>query len=334
MSRTFKILRFVLAVVLLSFSLACSKKKSVTSPEIPPPIIDTISQLPIKSGKVVFHRYDTYGDAAQMFIYDFAINQLSFISKNWNIFNPINAHFNADGNRIVFMGEATENGKWNIYTWEVGSGQQPINLTAGDNCRDEDPKFSPDGKSICFKQTPNGGVGNLKIMDLTGNILKNVTNNTIESGMPYFTNDGKALIYARGSGSTSDIYMVKIDGSNNHALQNIKNLQEYYPIALDSNSYLYTKWNSASNRNDQVYVGNFATATSSSMPFNESNADYSDAFPCGEKYVILSSDRSGSIGAYDLYIADIKIGKIWSLTNYNAAINSNKNELGACYSSK
>lgn len=335
MARFAKCIRWCLPVILLGLSIACTKKKSLNpNPQVPPPVTDTNSQLPVISGKVVFHSYDSYDDASQMYVYDFATNQLSFISKNWNIFNPINAHFNADGSRIVFMGEASENGKWSIYTWEMGSSLQPTSLTSGDNCRDEDPKFSPDGKTICFKQTPNGGVGNLKIMDLSGKLLNNVTNNTVESGMPYFTNDGKALIYARGAGNTSDIYMVNIDGTDNHALENTNNLQEYYPITIDSNSYLYTKWNSSSNRNDQVYVGYFSKATPVTMPFNQSNADYSDAFPCGEKYVILSSDRSGSIGAYDLYIADIITGKIWSLNNYNAGINSNKNELGACYSSK
>ena len=334
MARITKYLQCFLPVMLLGLSIACSKKTSSNPAPQVPPITDTNSQLPALSGKLVFHSYENYGDAAQMYLYDFATNQLSFISKNWNIFDPMNAHFNADGSQIVFMGEASQNGKWNIYIWAPGSALPPTNLTSNDGCRDEDPKFSPDGKTICFKQTPNGGVGNLKIMDLNGKILNNVTQNTIESGMPYFTNDGKALIYAQGSGSTSDIFMVNIDGTNNHALENLNNIQEYYPITIDSDSFLYTKWNSSSNHNDQVCVGYFSNKTALYLPFNQSNADYSDAFPCGANNVILSSNRAGSVGAYDLYIADISSGKIWSLNNYNAGINSNKNELGACYSAK
>ncbi len=334
MTRIPKLMQFFLSLLLLSILIACSKESSTNVNPLIPPVTDTNQQLPVISGKVVFHSYDRYGGASQMYIYDFAAKQLSFISKNWNIYDPMNAHFSPDGTTIAFMGEGTENGKWDIYICGVGSGLQPTNLTSGDNCRDEDPKFSFDGKTICFKQTSNGGVGNLKIMDLNGKVTHNVTNNTIESGMPYFTKDGTALIYARGSGSTSDIYMVNIDGTNNRALENINNLQEYYPITFDSLSFLYTRSSLISIPYDQVYKGNFSTGVAISLPFNKSDADYSDAFPCGPKYVILSSDRAGGVGAYDLYIADINSGKIWSLNNYYSGINSNKNELGACYSDK
>lgn len=318
----------------LSMLAACAKNSSgnINPPKPPDTIIN--QQLPLLTGKVVYHSYDSYGSASQMYIYDFAANQLSFVSKNWNIYDPMNAHFSPDGNKIVFMGEATENSKWDIYIWSVGSGLQPTNLTSGDNCRDEDPKFSPDGKSICFKQTSTGGTGNIKVMDLNGLVTNTVTNNTVESGMPYFLASGTALIYARGSGSTSDIYIVNLDGTNNRPLENTNNLQEYYPITFDSSSFLYTRSTLTSTPYDQVYKGNFSTGVAISLPFNNSNADYSDAFPCGPNYVILSSDREGTIGAYDLYIADINSGKIWSLNKYNTGINSRQNELGTCYSEK
>lgn len=327
-------MQFIVLLLSLNIVVSCSKKSPADTNPVTPTDTTVNQQLPMITGKIIYHSYDSYGSASQMYIYDFATNQLSFISKNWNIFNPINAHFSPDGSKIVFMGVSTQNGKWDIYMWGVGSGLQPTNLTAGDNCRDEDPKFSPDGKTICFKQTANGGIGNLKIMDLDSKIIKNVTNNTIESGMPYFTKDGASLIYARGSGTTSDIYMVNVDGSNNHPLESINNLQEYYPITFDSASFLYTRSAFTATPYDQVYKANFSTGVAVSLPFNNSNADYSDAFPCGSNYVILSSDRAGGTGNYDLYIADINSGKIWSLNKYNTGINTSKNELGACYSDK
>ena len=332
--KIFGLIRLMLFLFFLTILTACAKNSPGTVNPPKPPDTTIYQQLPLLTGKVVYHSYDSYGNASQMYIYDFAAKQLSAISKDWSIYDPMNAHFNPGGTQIVFMGQASANGKWDIYLWKVGSSMQPVNLTSGDKCRDEDPKFSPDGKSICFKQTPGGGIGNIKVMDLNGHVTNTVTNNTVESGMPYFLISGATLMYARGSGATSDIYIVNLDGSNNRPLENTNNLQEYYPITFDSSSFLYTKSTLTSTPYDQVYKGNFSTGVAISLPFNNSNADYSDAFPCGTDYVILSSDKAGGAGNYDLYIADINSGKIWSLSNYNSGINTMQNELGACYSEK
>jgi len=325
---------FACALLLLTASVGCGKSTSTLSGQHEVSTSERTAAsttLPALTGKLVYHSYRSYGAVSKLYLYNFATNQLTWISQSWNIYDPMNAHFNNDGTKIVFMGEATKGGKWDIYLWTVGSTSAPVNLTAGDGCRDEDPKFSPNGTKICFKQTPAGGVGNLKIMDLNGVITNSVTNNTIESGMPYFTKDSAALLYARGAGSTSDIYMVNVDGTNDHALANVSGVQEYYPIVRDSATFLYTRWVSATNQSDQVYLGYFANNTRTSLPFNTTNADYSDAFPCDSSKVVLSCDKTGGSGAYDLYIADMTSGSMYSLSSYNTGINTSLNELGACY---
>jgi Tol biopolymer transport system component len=326
---------YIIILLLSVFSLNTGCTKNNTDPVTPPPNNDTSLKPPTLSGKLVFHQYDNYGDASKLYLYNFKTNTLTNISKGWNIYDPINAHFNNDGSQIVFMAEAIANGKWDIYVWKLNSADVPINLTANDGCRNEDPKFSPDGLHICFKQTPNGsGVGILKIMDLAGNITSNVSANTIESGMPYYSHDGQALIYARGAGAGSDIFMINTDGTKNHALANMNGIQEYYPITLNDSAFLYTRWYNSGSEYDQVYLGNFYNDTRTRLPFNTSNADYSDAFPYDAQNVILSCDKTGGKGAYDLYIANIITGKIWWLNLYNAQINSSLNELGACYTNK
>lgn len=313
---------------LLALAFADCSKKSTNVPVQQDSVFKT---RPLLTGKLIYHSYDSYGARSKIYLYDFAADQLTCISQNWNIFDPMNAHFNNNGSKIVFMGEAVQNGKWDIYIWDTGSPDSPVNLTAGDGCRDEDPKFSPDGYSICFKQTPTGGNGNLKIMDLNGTITNNVTNNHIESGMPYYAADTTALLYARGAGSASDIYAVNIDGANDHALANVPGIQEYYPIVLGPSTFLYTRWYSKSNQVDQVYLGYFGNNTRNRLPFNTIDADYSDAFPCDSNKVVLSCDKAGGAGAYDLYIADMKTGSMHSLSLYNPNINTSLNELGACY---
>ena len=324
-------LSFAFAMAAFCINAGCTKSNSAATS--PPQNTDTTtSSKPALKGKLVFHQYDSYGDAAKLYLYNFSLNTLTQLSANWNIYDPINAHFNNDGSKIVFMGEAVADGKWDIYIWTLGSTTSPINLTAADGCRDEDPKFSPDGLHICFKQTPTGSNGNLKIMDLNGNITDNVSANSVESGMPYFTTDENSLVYARGAGATSDIFMMHVDGTNNIPLANINNVQEYYPITINDSAFLYTRWYSSSNHYDQVYLGYFTNSTRTRLPFNNNDADYSDAFPCNEESIVLSCDKTGGKGNYDLYIANKSTGKMWSLDLYNAQINSSLNELGACYS--
>ncbi len=316
--------------MLISLS-GCAKNQNSVSP-VDSTKIPVTMPLPKLSGKLLFHRYDQYGDAANIYLYNFDSDELSCLSTNWNIFNPINALFNAQGTQIVFMGESIQSGKWDIYLWTLGSSNPPINLTALDGSRDEDAHFSPDGTHICFKQTTANGVGNIKIMDLQGVITQVVTTNTIESSMPCFTQDATALIYARGNGSTSDIYMVNVNGSNNHSLANTVDVQEYYPIVSGASTFFYTRWYSSGNPHDQIYLGNFTNHTNTILPFNTSTADYSDPFPCTPDLVVMSCDRKNGAGAYDLCIASLSTGQIWSLSEYNAQINGAINELGACYS--
>lgn len=322
-----------LAAVTLLFS--CKKggetnsKTELTEKTANQPLLGTAA-LPSVTGKLAFHRYDCYGCAdTRLFIYNFTSNTLTWVSQYWNIDYPMNAHFNEDASKMVFMGQPAGSGDWDIFLWDVGSSSAPVNLTLGNGKRDEDPKFSPNGYRIAFKQD-----NDLRIMELNGTITNTVTSTpSIEEGMPYYSDDATALVFAQGAGSGSDIYKININGTGKVALANASGIQEYYPIVWGPAKYLYSRWYSASNGHDQVYLGYFSGAAPLRLPFNTSTADYSDAFPCGANNVILSSTKSGGSGLYDLYIANVTTGDIYSLSSYHTGINSALNELGACYNS-
>jgi Tol biopolymer transport system component len=223
------------------------------------------------------------------------------------------------------MGDvAGEPRNWDIFIWTVGQAQ-PVNLTNGGG-RDEDPKFSPNGQRIVFKRD-----NDLWQMDLNGNIINNVTNTpSIEESMPYYTADGNAILFAPGVGAGSDIYRINTDGSGRQAMVAQNNVQEYFPITRDNNSFFYTAWRNPGDLHDQLYMKTYNGA-STLLPFNTSSADYSDAFPVSSQYMLLSSNRPGGKGNYDLYIADINSGQIWSLDSYNSSVNSAQQDLGVGY---
>ncbi|HIF28897.1 MAG TPA: hypothetical protein EYQ40_10325, partial [Candidatus Marinimicrobia bacterium] len=291
--------------------------------------IDIYETFPLSEGKIVFHSYSDYEAwDGKLFLYDFSEQLLTEISQGWDIDHTINAHFSPDGSKIVFMGAPAGNhdsSSWDIYLWDLFSGL-PINLTANNGLRDEDPKFSPNGSEIVFKQD-----GDLKVMDLINDTIIHTTNNgySIEESMPYYTSDSQYIIYARGAGISSDIYLINKDGMENQSLENITNIQEYYPIIRSNSTFLYTRWVSTANHHDQIYLGYFSDTNTQSLFFNDESADDSDPFPVNSEYVLFSSNRSGGQGGWDLYLADINSSTTWSMDEFN--LNSSIHELGICY---
>lgn len=286
--------------------------------------------FPLNEGVIVYHSYTDYEYAwdSKLFMYNFSTETKSELSSNWNIDHEMNAHISPDGTQIVFMGDDSGLPRdWDIYIWNIGSINAPTNLTSSNNLRDEDPKFSPDGNNIIFKQN-----GDIKVMNLIGTILNTITNDgsTKEESMPYYTTDGQQVIYAKGVKENSDIYIINIDGSNNTALYNVAGVTEYYPVVKDNSSFFYSRWISSSNHLDQVYLGDFF-GNSSSLSINDSESNNSDAYPVDSDYLFFSSTRNSGMGGYDLYLGQISTGKVWSLNDFG--INSSLEDLGVCYNS-
>ncbi|MDD7885079.1 carbohydrate-binding protein [Flavivirga sp. 57AJ16] len=283
------------------------------------------SNAPSLSGKILYHHYSDYSAwDAEMFILDLSDNSVTNISSGWNIDHEMNGVFSPDGTKIAFMGDqigGTRN--WDIFLWTVGGGE-PVNLTNGGG-RDEDPKFSPDGTKIVYKSN-----GDIYEMDLNGNVLGNLTNSSEEESMPFYTADGSKILFMEGVGSSANISIINVDGSNRSVMADNVNMHDYYPIVRDASSFFYTSWVSPSDGHDQLHL-KYYSGSDILLPFNTSSADYSDATPVGSDYVVLSSTKSGGQGGYDLYIANINTGDIWSLDSYNSSVNSVYEDLGACY---
>ena len=313
---------FINFTLLLLVSSCTSSSLNFEIPIVP---IDN-TPAPVLTGKLIYHTYSCYNcNDSQLFLYNFSSKERTNLSQNWAITNAMNAHFSADGTTIAFMGISQITNSWDIYIYTLGTTAQPQNLTENSLGRDEDPKFSFDGSKIIFKRN-----GILTEMDTSGNNLRNFVVPNTEASMPYYSSDGNSIIYSGSepNNSSADIIKYSITDGTTQSLAAIINVNEYYPIVIDANSYFYTK----STSSDQVYLGYFDGTVSQKLPFNESDSDFSDAYPVNSHTVFLSSTRNGGKGEYDLYLADMITGKKWSLSIYNSHINSSKNELGACYS--
>jgi len=292
-------------------------------------VIDSDTASPSLQGKMVYHNYTSY-DAmdSRMYIYDFATDELQEVSARWtNVRNPMNGHFSNDGRSITFMGIGTATDSWDIFTYELDSGKQPENLTPKGSYRDEDPKYSFDGERICFKRN-----GHLSEIDVATKSIRTLSERSdVVFGMPYYSVSGDKIVFGGSSGSESFIGLWNIPSANMTKLYDKPGCVEYYPITIDQESFYYTGHVSASNPYDQLYIGYWDGRTAKYLPFNNTNADYSDACPISAGWLILCSTRQDSRGQYDLYIANANSGAIYSLSSYNSSINTSKSELGASY---
>lgn len=285
-------------------------------------------ERPQLKGKMVYHHYTSY-DAmdSRMYIYDFAENNLKCISDGWtNVRHPMNGHFSPDGDFITFMGIG-DGGTWDVFIYYFGE-KQPINLTISGDYRDEDPKVSFDGTRIVFKR--NDRIAEIQLSDRLLKVLSSFSGSGHHS-MPYYTPDGRHAVCGCGADGEDYIGLWNFAKGTMSVLYDRKGVVEYYPITIDDKSFYYSAHVSENNRHDQLYKGFFDGSEPQKLKFNATNADYSDACPVSSSWLILCSTRSGSRGGYDLYIAHETSGAIYPLSDYNSAINTSLNELGADY---
>lgn len=293
--------------------------------------------FPLDKWKIIYHSYTDYTIwDSQLYIFDLENKINQNISENWsNVYNSMNAHISSDWKYLTFMWmHKTPNWEnWDIYLWDFIS-PEPINLTSKYNKRNEDPKFSPEGKNIVFKQWSwnhklNIMQYDIKILDLEWNIVDVLTDDVEENSMPYYTADGKNIIYSRWVWAKSSIYMINISNKQKKLLYDEKNIQEYYPIAFDNKNFYYTSWEKKS-KNDQIYLWDINSSKRKLLPINRSNYNFSDSYNINNDLILFSSNYN-SVWWYDLYVGNIKTWDIWSLKVLDDSINSNKHELWWIY---
>ncbi len=286
------------------------------------------------TGKLVYHSYVSYGDGtSQLFIYDFTAHTLTQVSNaSWGITDPMNASFSPDGKWLLFMG--VQNNAWNVFMWPTNGSHIPYNLTNSTGAtRNEDPKFSPDGSSVIFKQnSANDMQGTLSypggIPQFTSVI--DITNNKTQDSMPFMTPDGTKLLFSEGSGGASlGLYEETIATGATVKFDAASGISTYYPIVRADGTVFYTKWNNARQQLDQLYTKTAASDTPTQLSIDDCVSNNDDAGPVnGTNYVFFSSTTAGG---YQLYLGDISTGKRWSLTQFGVNADSTKAKLGSSY---
>jgi len=287
---------------------------------------------PSLEGTLIYHRYSDYQSwDATMWMIDLPTGELTQVGRDWtSMISPINAHFSADGLLITFMGSAAglpEN-DWDVFTsaWDGKTWAEPKNLTGPNGARDEDPKFSPDGKTIIYKQD-----GVLVTMSADGSGKEYLTQGEPESSMPYFAANGKDILFER----SGDIFLLK-NGIETKMFAG-DGESSYYPIGMDDKTYLYTRVQST--KHDAIMQGFYDGAASKTYFFNSIDWDTSDSYPYedGSNYIFyVTGDYLIPHGGYNLAFADLANKKRYDIDEFygkkrSTDINSEFQELGPAW---
>ncbi len=286
------------------------------------------------SGTLFFHRYTDYGSwDATMWSLDLKSGAFNQINANWtNVISPINAHVSSDGQYLTMMGSAAGllpiNGEaqydWDVFVshWTGTEWTDPENLTGPNGKRDEDPKFSPDGKTIVYKED-----GVLATVASAGGAKTYLSVGETESSMPYYRTNGTEILFER----QGKIFL-KTKSGDKEMNSGKTGISSYYPIGVDDQRFLFTRVQDS--QHDGIRWGYYDGRPSEDLFFNNDSWDSSDSFPYeeAEDFIFLvTGDVSIPKGGYNLAIANLSAKKVVDIDDLYGDINTHQEELGPAW---
>jgi Tol biopolymer transport system component len=310
------------AITLAVFSLAAAGSAGGQCTQSPSP--QDMGTFPVKSGHIAFDSRNTSTEASSLYLFNFKTLQLQALGPAWGILSARNPHFSPDGAWLTFAG--IQNNRWHVFVWRVGSTAPPIDMTlAAPTHRNEDPKFSPDGRFIVFK-----GDGAISLMTLGrdhgGNLLPlrfqswttggSLNCSILEASAPVLNVDSSKAYYFRGAPNTkctaSHIYYSSPLGYVESRIASTNTSVEYYPILRNDGVLFFVGHVKVPPSSyDQIYM-KVGTSAPASLAINACSAENADPTPVLDSGLIFSSTRDN--GQYQLYYGDIASGKVWNFT--------------------
>lgn len=285
------------------------------------PLVLSAADRENPQGWLLWHSYSEYSAMDSRLYLRTPQGKISEISGDF--VHAMNGDFGSSPCDIVFMAIDSSADEWDIYRYNAINGQI-TNLTEKSGFRNEDPKFSPDGKKVVFKRgywdnSRNDFTYNLAEMELSNGEITMLTDDTNEQSMPYYSENGKYIYYSEYINGISSIHRLNRESGKTEEIFAEKDVTAYYPVVHGEDLY-FTKWNSADNGNDMIVKYNGDTVTT--LPFNSADFNVSDACPVSADAMIYSSTQNGN---YDLYCYN-------GSENFSFDFgNTEKHELGAAF---
>ena len=227
--------------------------------------------LAVPKGWLLWHSYTSYeaGDS-QLYLQN-PQGEISEITGDF--IHAMNGNFGKSPDDIVFMAIDENADEWDIFLYED---KTVTNLTENSGYRNEDPKWSPDGKSIVFKRgywnaDVNDFTYNLAWMDLERKEIKMLTDSLYEEAMPHFSEDGRYIYYTKYMEGYGKISRLNTETGEDELIFEEEKVNAYYPAV--KNGFLYfTKWFSDDNHHDEIMI--YALIHNPPYPFSLTRCVY------------------------------------------------------------
>jgi serine/threonine protein kinase/Tol biopolymer transport system component len=206
-----------------------------------------------------------------------------------------------DGRFLAFTGRVED--RWGIYLQRV-EGQRSIHLTADSGAQDVQPAFSPDGESIAFHSSRDGG--GLFLMGATGELERKLTD---FGWNPTWSPDGEEIAFATkpifetpyDRPSRSELWAVSLEGGKPRPIGGADAVQPSW--SPHGHRIAYWGLVEGGSRRD---IWTIPALGGEPVPVTRDDAvDWSPAWSPDGGHLYFSSDRGGSMNLWRVPIDEV-----------------------------
>ncbi|MDE3135710.1 MAG: PD40 domain-containing protein [Acidobacteriota bacterium] len=155
------------------------------------------------------------------------------------ILNAKDPAWSPDGHSLAY-----ENGA-NHAIWLSGisgEGAHQIAGTAGPLWHDTDPRFSPDGRQLAFIDESTGPYGELEVLDVASQKVRQLTHDDALALSPAWSPDGRFVYFASSRGGTMNIWKIAAGGGEPEQITSGQGDDAQLDVSSDGKRIVFSTW--------------------------------------------------------------------------------------------